>query len=63
MRCYECHRDVNENAMSDLDQDEFDIVVGHYGLIHLTGPEDMFTPDGYVIICQQCVNTPLQNGS
>lgn len=62
MRCYHCHRPTKVNALRDLDQEESDILTNYYGLIHLTGPDDMFEQDGWVVICNDCVLEAILQG-
>lgn len=56
MRCFNCHNTTDRNALDDISEDLQDRVTDEYGLIHLQGPEDMFDENGWVIICQACVD-------
>lgn len=59
MRCFNCHKLTEENAIHNLFQESLDRVTEYYGLIRLEGPDDMFEEDGTVIICDLCVRTAL----
>jgi hypothetical protein len=54
MRCYICNNPTGVNAMDDLDEREFDLVVEHHGLIHCQGTDEQFDAEGNVIMCPEC---------
>jgi len=54
--CYICEERTSVNALVGISDDLFERVVEHYTLVRCIGYEDQFDEDGYVVICQKCID-------
>ena len=71
MRCYNCkewvpvseHEIVKEkfDKINEESQDMLESANNYLNLTYCMGDEDLFDEDGFVVVCQSCLNEALDN--
>jgi len=57
MRCYVCNAHTDTNALAEIEDEDVEVeVTDYHSLIHCMGTPEQFDEEGYVVLCQACVD-------